>query len=134
MGIALPPNEPGSLCNRCFGALGPFSGPTPKYVTARIQGVEAGFKFPQLLGPLPNGSFILKQIAACGWRYIGDDIIMELGWTGASTVFVASDRSLLTTFFADPFQATCSDSFDNSLSPWAMWAAINGSCNISWSL
>lgn len=132
MGTPAPPNEPGVLCNRCFGLDRTFPEPTPKYIDLTISGVMPGQVFNGLAGGLPNGKFRLQQQLPCSWRLVTTDQIFFVLWTISRTVVTVQDSSTLFPFQTPFFTGLCQLQVSNTFQVWNSNSAFGGIAKITW--
>jgi len=89
MGTPLPPNEPGDLCNNCWGAGNPFGdGPTPMYIWVQLFDYKPGPLWDDSFSEFVNMPHLLPQkYYPCAWELIAGNFLIRwelyLGSTGA---------------------------------------------------
>jgi len=134
MGTPALPNEPGTLCNVCFGPGNPFPLPTPKYINMVVAGVRPGRIFYLFNGFLPNGIWRLQQWTDCSWRLVILNHIFLVAFTPSRTIVTIEDSSSYFFFQAVFFSGVCVLHVDNIYQSWNDYPAFAGTVDISWDL
>ena len=130
LGTPLPPNEPGSICENCWGPDKPFGpGPSPKYVKVNIRDVQVFSPYEGDAIDIPNGTWFLRQtVDPCIWKFESGNVVClwETHFAYSHVFFQSNTHVLFSTFYMPICQRFFVNDyfFPDEPSPLGGWAMV----------
>lgn len=136
MGTPLPPNQPGALCNVCWGVGKDFgNGPTPRVIQLRLTRLLPGEHWDQADEQnLLTTHWLEQQADPCVFLIVDGDYRWFVEWRPTTTIVAV--RNLATLRFVFVFEAPpiCQVDMPSDIIAPEGNIAYNGFANITWDL
>ena len=136
MGTPLPPNQPGNLCDLCWGPGKPLGPPpTPTTIVMRLTSMLPGDNFtPELEQLLLTSHYLVQTFEPCIWRIDDGSFIWRwLFFPGLSQCEVFSGPPVRNSFTGTVAAPCLLDLANLSTTP-ADQVMFGGFANITWDL